>query len=39
MRADGVDLTDEQQVQDWMDDFNARPHEDRDDLIGRFPFP
>jgi hypothetical protein len=36
MQADGVDLKDPEALARWMDDFNARPLEDRDDLLGRF---
>ena len=34
MRAEGVELTDEADVQRWIDDFNARPFEERDELLG-----
>jgi hypothetical protein len=33
MLADGVDLTDEGAVQDWIDAFNARPFEERDEFL------
>jgi hypothetical protein len=36
MRSDGVDLADPEAVGRWIDDLNARPLEDRDDLLGRF---
>jgi hypothetical protein len=36
MQADGVDLTDPGALARWTDEFNARPLEDRDDLVGRF---
>jgi hypothetical protein len=33
MRADGVDLLDEEAVQSWIDAFNARPFEERDEFL------
>jgi hypothetical protein len=39
MRAAGVDLTDPRATQAWIDEFNSRPHEEREDLLGKFPFP
>jgi hypothetical protein len=34
MRAEGVDLTDEDSVARWIADFNARPFEHRDRVLG-----
>lgn len=34
MRADGVDASDPEGVQAWMEDFNARPFEERDRIVG-----
>lgn len=34
MLADGVDITDPDATQAWMDAFNARPFEERDSLLG-----
>jgi hypothetical protein len=33
MLADGIDLLDEEAVQAWIDAFNARPFEERDDFL------
>lgn len=35
MRVDGVDILDAEAVQAWMDEFNARPEEQREELLGR----
>lgn len=37
MLADGIDLTDERAVDEWIADLNARPQEDRDEFFGRLP--
>jgi hypothetical protein len=37
MQRDGVDVTDPAALQAWMDAFNARPIEDRDDVLGPMP--
>ena len=34
MQADGVDPTDKEALQAWMDDFNSRSREERDRVIG-----
>lgn len=34
MRADAVDLTDEAAVRHWIDDFNARPEDERRSILG-----
>ncbi len=34
MMASGVDLADQVAVSAWIDDFNNRPFEDRDELLG-----
>ncbi len=39
MLAGGVDLTDERAVARWIDDFNARPIEERDAVLGPFALP
>lgn len=36
MLADGVDLSDEHAMQRWIDDFNARPFEERHAFLPRF---
>jgi hypothetical protein len=33
MRADGIDLLDEEAVQGWIEAFNARPFEERDEFL------
>lgn len=35
MRAEGVDLSDEQAVHQWIEAFNARPQEERQALLGQ----
>ena len=37
MLADGVDLDDPVELQRWIDDFNDRPIEERDDVLGPRP--
>lgn len=37
MRSEGVDPTDEESVDAWMADFNARPREERDRILGPAP--
>jgi len=37
MTAAGVDLSDPAAVKGWMDDFNSRPFEERDQLFAAFP--
>ena len=39
MLADGVDLTDQDAVDGWIEAFNARPLEERDTFLARFPMP
>jgi len=39
MLADGVDLSDQQAIDEWIETFNARPFEERDEFLGRFPMP
>jgi hypothetical protein len=39
MLADGVDLSDQAAVEEWIDAFNARPFEERDEFLGPFPMP
>ncbi|MGH2528683.1 MAG: hypothetical protein ACRDH0_04995 [Actinomycetota bacterium] len=39
MLAWGVDLTDRGAVDAWIAEFNARPDEERDLLLGTFPLP
>lgn len=39
MLASGVDLTDRRAVDAWIAEFNARPDEERDQLLGAFPMP
>jgi hypothetical protein len=34
MRADGVDVTDQEAIDAWLEDFNARPREERDRILG-----
>ena len=34
MAAEGVDLADPDAMQAWIDEFNARPFEDRDAILG-----
>lgn len=33
MMAEGIDLTDQDAVQDWIEDFNNRPFEERDEFL------
>lgn len=37
--AAGVDPMDKRAVDAWMEDFNSRPVEERDEFFGTFPFP
>lgn len=37
MQRDGVELEDAAAVLRWIDDFNRRPIEDRDDVLGPLP--
>jgi hypothetical protein len=37
MRAEGVDLTSQDAIQVWMDEFNSRPYEERVRITGRLP--
>ena len=37
LRADGVDVTDQQAVGAWLAEFNARFDEERDRFFGRSP--
>lgn len=39
MLAAGVDLTDQRAVNAWIADFNARPQEAREGLLGELPLP
>ena len=34
MLADGVDVTDQRAVDRWIREFNERPFEERDELLG-----
>lgn len=34
MMASGVDLSDQNAVNEWIVDFNSRPFEERDELLG-----
>lgn len=37
--ADGVDLADQQAVDEWTEAFNSCPFQERDEFLGRFPMP
>jgi hypothetical protein len=37
MQSEGVDLTDQDAIQDWIDAFNARPFEERVRRTGKLP--
>ena len=39
MQSAGVDIADEVAVQAFMDDFNSRPFEERDQILGSLPLP
>jgi hypothetical protein len=39
MLVDGIDLTDQEAVDRWIEAFNARPFEERDEFLARFPMP
>ncbi len=39
MLASGVDLTDQDAVDQWIAEFNARLYEDRDEVLGSFRIP
>lgn len=38
MMAAGIDLRDKAAVDAWIEDFNRRPHHERDELLGPSPF-
>jgi hypothetical protein len=37
MLADGIELSNQEAVQAWIDDFNARPFKERDAFFGTMP--
>jgi hypothetical protein len=39
MLADGIDLSDRAAVDEWIETFSARPFEQRDEFLRRFPMP
>jgi len=39
MLADGIDPLDQESVDRWIEDFNGRPIDERDALLGRLPGP
>jgi hypothetical protein len=39
MLADGVELTDQASIDRWIEEFNARPIEERDEMLGRLGPP
>ena len=39
MLSDGIDLTDQDAMDGWIEAFNARPLEERDTFLARFPMP